>query len=69
MDRSEREVSSSLVTEGSLDGHTPSNDTNTDAVLLEVGGIGAAVSEESMRKLKYGLQWLQVNGVVYFVSV
>ena len=29
-------------------------------VLLEAGGIGAAVSEESMRRLKYCLQWLQV---------
>lgn len=31
------------------------------AVLLEAGGIGAAVSEESMRRLKYCLQWLQVG--------
>ena len=30
-------------------------------VLLEAGGIGAAVSEESMRRLKYCLQWLQVS--------
>lgn len=30
------------------------------AVLLEAGGIGAAVSEESMKRLKYCLQWLQV---------
>ncbi|CAL1715420.1 unnamed protein product [Somion occarium] len=29
------------------------------AMLLEAGGIGAAVSEESMRRLKYCLQWLQ----------
>jgi len=29
------------------------------AVLLEAGSIGAAVSEESMRRLKYCLQWLQ----------
>ncbi|KAH9004549.1 transcription factor Opi1-domain-containing protein [Lactarius hatsudake] len=29
------------------------------AVLLEAGGIGAAVSEESMRRLKYCLSWLQ----------
>ncbi|KZT25191.1 Opi1-domain-containing protein, partial [Neolentinus lepideus HHB14362 ss-1] len=27
-------------------------------VLLEAGGLGAAVSEESMRRLKYVLQWL-----------
>ena len=31
------------------------------AVLLEAGGIGAAWSEESMRRLKYCLQWLQVG--------
>ncbi|KAF8587883.1 Opi1-domain-containing protein [Ramaria rubella] len=29
------------------------------AVLLEAGGIGAAVSEESMKRLQYCLQWLQ----------
>ncbi|KAF8993313.1 transcription factor Opi1-domain-containing protein [Cyathus striatus] len=29
------------------------------AVLLEAGGLGAALSEESMRRLKYCLQWLQ----------
>jgi len=29
------------------------------AVLLEAGGISAALSEESMRRLKYCLQWLQ----------
>ncbi|KAI0076556.1 Opi1-domain-containing protein [Panus rudis PR-1116 ss-1] len=29
------------------------------AVLLEAGGIGAAMSEESMKRLKYCLQWLQ----------
>jgi hypothetical protein len=28
-------------------------------MLLEAGGIGAAMSEESMKKLKYCLQWLQ----------
>jgi len=30
-----------------------------EAVLPEEGGIGAAVSEESMRRQKYCLQWLQ----------
>ncbi len=34
------------------------------AVLLEAGGIGAAVSEESMKRLKYCLQWLQVSCVL-----
>jgi hypothetical protein len=31
------------------------------AVLSEAGGISAALSEESMRRLKYCLQWLQVS--------
>jgi hypothetical protein len=31
------------------------------AVLSEAGGIGAALSEESMRRLKYCLQWLHVS--------
>lgn len=30
-------------------------------LLYEAGGISAAVSEESMRKLKYCLHWLQVS--------
>lgn len=30
-------------------------------MLLEAGGFSIAWSEESMRKLKYVLQWLQVN--------
>ncbi|KAI0358281.1 Opi1-domain-containing protein [Trametes cingulata] len=29
------------------------------AMILEAGGISAAISEESMRRLKYCLQWLQ----------
>lgn len=29
------------------------------AMLLEAGGIGAALSDESMKRLKYCLQWLQ----------
>lgn len=36
------------------------------AVLLEAGGIGAAVSEESMKRLKYCLQWLQVSSFPNF---
>ena len=31
------------------------------AVLLEAGGLSAALSEESMLRLKYCLQWLQVR--------
>lgn len=34
------------------------------AMLLEAGGLGAAVSEESMRRLQYCLQWLQVSGLL-----
>ena len=33
------------------------------AVLLEAGGLSAALSEESMRRLKYCLHWLQVRFV------
>lgn len=36
------------------------------AVLLEAGGISAAVSEESMRRLKYCLQWLQVGFTISY---
>ncbi|KAG8935976.1 hypothetical protein FRC02_005172 [Tulasnella sp. 418] len=35
------------------------NRSGWQTVLLEAGGIGAAVSEESMKRLKYCLQWLQ----------
>ena len=31
------------------------------AVLLKVGGLSAALSEESMQRLKYCLHWLQVH--------
>lgn len=31
------------------------------SLLYEAGGIGAAVSDESMRRLRYCLQWLQVG--------
>jgi transcriptional repressor OPI1 len=31
------------------------------AVLLEAGGLSAALSEDSMRRLKYCLHWLQVR--------
>lgn len=35
------------------------------AMLLEAGGLGAAVSEESMRRLQYCLQWLQVSNLPF----
>lgn len=41
------------------DGQAVVQRSRWQAVLLEAGGIGAAVSEESMRRLKYCLQWLQ----------
>ncbi|KAI0319966.1 transcription factor Opi1-domain-containing protein, partial [Amylostereum chailletii] len=68
----EREESAVREDAGPLDRQTASlADENVDqqrqlaqrsrwqTVLLEAGGIGAAVSEESMRRLKYCLQWLQ----------
>ena len=33
------------------------------AVLLEAGGLSVALSEESMRRLKYCFHWLQVRFV------
>ncbi|KAI9457163.1 transcription factor Opi1-domain-containing protein, partial [Boletus coccyginus] len=49
-----------------LDAHSDQNDNRQvvprsrwQTMLLEAGGISAAVSEESMRRLKYCLQWLQ----------
>ena len=37
------------------------NRSRWHSILYEAGGLGAAVSEESMRRLKYCLQWLQVS--------
>ncbi|SCV68376.1 BQ2448_497 [Microbotryum intermedium] len=34
-------------------------------VLVEAGGLGAAVSEESLKSLRYCLQWLLVSGWAY----
>jgi len=36
------------------------------AVLLEAGGLSAALSKESIRRLKYCLHWFQVS-FVYFI--
>lgn len=36
------------------------NRSRWHSLLYEAGGIGAAVSDESMRRLQYCLQWLQV---------
>ena len=36
------------------------------AVLLEAGGLSAALSEESMQRLKYCLHWLQVRSFFYY---
>ena len=69
--------STSVSATGSRTPTSPSQDSNAHSdqnancqvvprsrwqtVLLEAGGISAAVSEESMRRLKYCLQWLQVR--------
>ena len=37
-------------------------------VLLEAGWLSAALSEESMRRLKYCLHWLQVCSLSLFLS-
>ncbi|KAF8961993.1 transcription factor Opi1-domain-containing protein [Flammula alnicola] len=39
--------------------HQVAQRSRWQAVLLEAGGLSAALSEESMRRLKYCLQWLQ----------
>jgi hypothetical protein len=41
------------------------NRSRWQAMLLEAGGIGAALSDESMKRLKYCLQWLQVSTLTY----
>ena len=38
------------------------------AVLLEAGGLSAALSEESMLKLKYCLHWLQVCSFFFVLT-
>ena len=35
------------------------------AVLLEAGGLSAALSDESMQRLKYFLHWLQVRHLLF----
>ena len=53
-----------------LQRHSTGNDhqlthrSGWQSVLLEAGGLSAALSEESMRRLKYCLHWLQVRPVV-----
>ncbi|PCH44501.1 Opi1-domain-containing protein [Wolfiporia cocos MD-104 SS10] len=41
------------------DAHQVAQRSRWQTMLLEAGGISAAVSEESMRRLRYCLQWLQ----------
>lgn len=36
-------------------------------LMVEAGGISAAISDESMRKLKYCLEWLQVRFFIFGV--
>jgi hypothetical protein len=40
---------------------TPGGRSRWQTVLLEAGGLGAAVSEESLKSLRYCLQWLLVS--------
>lgn len=39
----------------------PGSRSRWQTVLLEAGGLGAAVSEESLKSLRYCLQWLLVS--------
>jgi hypothetical protein len=41
--------------------HAVSRRGGWHTLMVEAGGISAAVSDESMRKLKYCLEWLQVR--------
>ena len=38
------------------------------AVLLEAGGLSAALSDESMQRLKYCLHWLQVRHLLFLTK-
>lgn len=65
MTRDSTEEEPSLESDRNVQGETSEEQQQViprsrwQAVLLEAGGIGAAVSEESMRRLKYCLSWLQ----------
>ena len=59
------ETERNLLAENSEEQQQVVQRSRWQAVLLEAGGIGAAVSEESMRRLKYCLQWLQVRQHCY----
>ena len=41
--------------------HAVSRRGGWQTLMVEAGGISAAISDESMRKLKYCLEWLQVR--------
>ncbi|KAI5124258.1 hypothetical protein M0805_005107 [Coniferiporia weirii] len=62
-DRDQSEVPSQDVTTVGADDNTlplqEANRSRWHSLLYEAGGISAAVSEESMRRLKYCLHWLQ----------
>jgi len=63
---SERERSSGRTPTPGLEAqqHAVVQRSRWQAMLLEAGGLGAAVSEESMRRLQYCLQWLQVSSLL-----
>ncbi|KAG6907647.1 hypothetical protein DXG01_008097 [Tephrocybe rancida] len=52
-------ASSSSSTQPQAEQHQVVQRSRWQAVLLEAGGLSAALSEESLRRLKYCLQWLQ----------
>lgn len=51
---------------GDLDETQVAQRSRWQAVLLEAGGLSAALSEESMQRLKYCLHWLQVRSSFLF---
>lgn len=59
----ERDRSATLL--GSQQAVAVASRSRWQTVLVEAGGLGAAVSEESLKSLRYCLQWLLVRPVSY----
>ncbi|KAH9839995.1 Opi1-domain-containing protein [Rhodofomes roseus] len=51
--------STSTASSPTIENHQVAQRSRWQAMLLEAGGISAAFSEDSMRRLRYCLQWLQ----------
>lgn len=60
LDNCTEEMISASEDSVTLPAQDAANRSRWHSLLYEAGGISAAVSEESMRKLKYCLHWLQV---------